>query len=185
MIRRLFGGPINWYYKICPPANGTPLSRRMLVPPQYLKGDNIPGKLKMKMTKLTESQWKVGDHVADHVADNIAESRWKVGDHVAEHVADNVAESQWKLFCYSSLIIMGYFATASQPWFLQSKDFWIGWPHQEITGSMQVMYCWQMSYYVSSTWMLALWEIPRKDMRAMMLHHIATVILIALSRIYK
>ena len=51
--------------------------------------------------------------------------------------------------------------------------------------SMRVLYYAELAYYASSILMLALWEVPRKDQAVMMLHHWATVTLIAFSHAYK
>ena len=46
---------------------------------------------------------------------------------------------------------------------------------------MKVLYVFQQAYYISTTFMLACWEVPRKDSNVMMLHHFMTVVLISLS----
>lgn len=43
------------------------------------------------------------------------------------------------------------------------------------------LYCFELAFYISSIGMLVFWETRRKDFVVMMTHHIATVVLIALS----
>jgi hypothetical protein len=42
---------------------------------------------------------------------------------------------------------------------------------------MQLQYCLESSFYISSIGMLLVWEVRRKDFLAMCIHHIATVVL--------
>jgi hypothetical protein len=46
---------------------------------------------------------------------------------------------------------------------------------------MQLHYCLESSFYISSVVMLLLWEVRRKDFMAMLTHHMATVVLQAAS----
>lgn len=47
--------------------------------------------------------------------------------------------------------------------------------------SMQWLYNLQLSFYISSVFMILLWEIRRRDFAAMFTHHLVTVVLIAAS----
>jgi hypothetical protein len=42
---------------------------------------------------------------------------------------------------------------------------------------MQLQYCLESSFYISSIMMLMTWEVRRKDFVAMCMHHAATVVL--------
>jgi ceramide synthetase len=46
---------------------------------------------------------------------------------------------------------------------------------------MQWLYNLQLSFYISSVFMILLWEIRRRDFAAMFTHHLVTVVLIAAS----
>jgi len=50
---------------------------------------------------------------------------------------------------------------------------------------MQVLYAVELSYYLSTIIMLAVWEVPRKDYPVMMMHHFSTVALIIFTYKYK
>ncbi len=50
---------------------------------------------------------------------------------------------------------------------------------------MKWLYAAETSYYLATTIMLALWEVPRKDFHVMMTHHFATVVSIIFTYKYK
>jgi hypothetical protein len=44
---------------------------------------------------------------------------------------------------------------------------------------MRLLFALQLAYYISTTFTLALWEVPRSDYWVMQIHHCCTVVLIA------
>lgn len=50
---------------------------------------------------------------------------------------------------------------------------------------MRLLYMAELSYYLATIIMLAVWEVPRKDYFVMMMHHFSTVALIIFTYKYK
>ncbi|KAK9804934.1 hypothetical protein WJX73_000695 [Symbiochloris irregularis] len=99
------------------------------------------------------------------------------------HNIDRFCESFWKCTAYSSLLCIGAYALYDQPWLWHTAELWRGWPHYELPGKVQLYYASQLAFYSSSLVMLFSWEERRKDFGVMLLHHIVTVVLIAVSHI--
>jgi len=76
---------------------------------------------------------------------------------------------------------MGVTAIWRQPWVLDSRQLWSGWPEHEFTPPMRVLYNSQLAFYFSSIFTLMFWEVRRNDFLVMFMHHITTVSLLAAS----
>lgn len=50
---------------------------------------------------------------------------------------------------------------------------------------MVLLYNLELGFYISSIFMIVLWEVRRKDFVAMFSHHVVTVILISASLYYR
>nr|GMC78407.1 LAG1 longevity assurance homolog 2-like [Ipomoea batatas] len=92
-------------------------------------------------------------------------------------------ESMWKLAYYATVEYCALKATYHQPWFYDTKQYFRGWPNQELQPSIILIYMCQCGFYVYSIVALLVWETRRKDFAVMMSHHIVTVILISYSYI--
>lgn len=38
-----------------------------------------------------------------------------------------------QLFCYGTFVVAGLYTTGSEPWFRDTRLYWVGWPHQPMT----------------------------------------------------
>ncbi|XP_047323465.1 ASC1-like protein [Impatiens glandulifera] len=99
-------------------------------------------------------------------------------------------ESAWKCLYFISAEILALFVTYNEPWFTDTKYFWVGpgdqlWPDQKLKLKLKGLYMYAAGFYTYSIFALVFWETRRSDFGVSMGHHVATVILIALSYILR
>ncbi|CAN0923891.1 Ceramide synthase 1 LOH3 [Linum grandiflorum] len=99
-------------------------------------------------------------------------------------------ESAWKCIYFLSAEIFAISVTYNEPWFTNTKYFWIGpgdqvWPDQQMKLKLKAMYMYAAGFYTYSIFALIFWETRRSDFGVSMSHHVATVILIILSYIFR
>ncbi|KAG6483373.1 hypothetical protein ZIOFF_060018 [Zingiber officinale] len=92
-------------------------------------------------------------------------------------------ESMWKLTYYATVEIWALSIIQREPWSLDTKQYFKGWPNQELKSSVMLFYMCQCGFYLYSIVALVTWETRRKDFSIMMSHHIVTSILIGFSYI--
>lgn len=95
-------------------------------------------------------------------------------------------ESAWKCIYYLSAEILAIAVTYNEPWFKDTKYFWIGpgdqvWPDQTYKLKLKGLYMYTGGFYTYSIFALIFWETRRSDFGVSMSHHVATFILIVLS----
>ncbi|KAL3814228.1 hypothetical protein ACJIZ3_015496 [Penstemon smallii] len=93
------------------------------------------------------------------------------------------SESMWKLTYYATVEYCVLATTFNDPWFRDIKQYFRGWPNQELKLPLKLIYMCQCGFYIYSSAALLTWETRRKDFTVMMSHHIVTVILLAYSYI--
>ncbi|XP_022737812.1 LAG1 longevity assurance homolog 3-like isoform X1 [Durio zibethinus] len=99
-------------------------------------------------------------------------------------------ESAWKCVYFFSSEILSIYVSYGEPWFTKTKYFWEGpgeqvWPDQKIKLKLKGLYMYAGGFYTYSLFALIFWETRRSDFLVSMLHHIATIILIFLSYIFR
>ncbi|CAI8608725.1 unnamed protein product [Vicia faba] len=97
-------------------------------------------------------------------------------------------ESAWKCIYYLSAEILALYVTYDEPWFTNTRYFWIGpgnqvWPDQKIKLKLKAVYMYTAGFYSYSIFALIFWETRRSDFGVSMSHHVATFMLIVLSYI--
>ncbi|KAL7136355.1 hypothetical protein ABFS83_10G024800 [Erythranthe nasuta] len=90
-------------------------------------------------------------------------------------------ESMWKLTYYATVEFCILATIYQEPWFIDIKKYFTGWPDQELKLPLKLIYMCQCGFYTYSIAALLAWETRRKDFSVMMSHHIVTVILISTS----
>ncbi|CAI9785325.1 unnamed protein product [Fraxinus pennsylvanica] len=95
-------------------------------------------------------------------------------------------ESAWKFVYFLSAEILALLVTYNEPWFTNTKYFWVGpgnqvWPDQKYKLKLKGQYMYDGGFYTYSIFALIFWETRRSDFWASMGHHVATFILIVLS----
>lgn len=93
------------------------------------------------------------------------------------------SESLWKLTYYATVEACILRITYQEPWFRDTKEYFRGWPNQELKLPLKLYYVCQCGFYLYSIAALLTWETRRKDFAVMMSHHVITVILIGYSYI--
>ncbi|KDP31433.1 hypothetical protein JCGZ_11809 [Jatropha curcas] len=99
-------------------------------------------------------------------------------------------ESAWKCVYFLSGEILALTVTYNEPWFTNTKYFWVGpgnqvWPDQKMKLKLKGVYMYAAGFYTYSIFALIFWETRRSDFGVSMSHHVATVILIVLSYIFR
>ncbi|XP_045833300.1 ASC1-like protein [Trifolium pratense] len=99
-------------------------------------------------------------------------------------------ESAWKCIYYLSAEVLALSVTYDEPWFTNTRYFWVGpgsqvWPDQKIKLKLKAVYMYTAGFYSYSIFALIFWETRRSDFGVSMSHHVATVILIVLSYIFR
>ncbi|KAH8942074.1 hypothetical protein BDL97_14G079200 [Sphagnum fallax] len=95
-------------------------------------------------------------------------------------------ESAWKCVYYFSAEVFALAITYNEPWFTDSKHFWLGpgeqrWPNQMTRLKLKVLYGFAGGFYTYSIFALMFWETRRADFGVSMSHHIAAVFLVIFS----
>ncbi|KAM7479190.1 hypothetical protein LguiA_027403 [Lonicera macranthoides] len=93
------------------------------------------------------------------------------------------SESMWKLTYYATVEFCVLKFMYREPWFKDLEGYFRGWPDQELTLPLQLVYMCQCGFYIYSIAALLTWETRRKDFSVMMSHHVVTVFLIGYSYI--
>ncbi|XP_064954906.1 ASC1-like protein 1 [Musa acuminata AAA Group] len=99
-------------------------------------------------------------------------------------------ESAWKFVYFLSGELLSLSVTYNEPWFTRTRYFWVGpgdqvWPDQKIKLKLKAVYMFAAGFYTYSIFALMFWETRRSDFGVSMSHHIATVVLIVLSYIFR
>ncbi|XP_008807030.1 ASC1-like protein 1 [Phoenix dactylifera] len=99
-------------------------------------------------------------------------------------------ESAWKCVYFLSGELLSLSVTYNEPWFKNTRYFWVGpgeqvWPDQKIKFKLKAAYMYAAGFYTYSIFALMLWETRRSDFGVSMSHHVATVVLIVLSYIFR
>ncbi|KAL2542785.1 LAG1 longevity assurance3 [Abeliophyllum distichum] len=99
-------------------------------------------------------------------------------------------ESAWKFVYFLSAEILALVVTYNEPWFTNTKYFWVGpgiqvWPDQKYKLKLKGLYMYAGGFYTYSIFALIFWETRRSDFGVSMGHHVATCILIVLSYIFR
>lgn len=99
-------------------------------------------------------------------------------------------ESAWKCIYFLSAEFLALSVTYDEPWFTNTRYFWVGpgnqvWPDQKIKLKLKGFYMFSAGFYTYSIFALIFWETRRSDFGVSMSHHVATVILIVLSYIFR
>lgn len=99
-------------------------------------------------------------------------------------------ESAWKFVYFLSAELLSLSVTYNEPWFKNTRNFWVGpgeqiWPDQKTKLKLKAVYMFAAGFYTYSIFALLFWETRRSDFGVSMSHHLATVVLIVLSYIFR
>ncbi|MED6180324.1 Ceramide synthase loh2 [Stylosanthes scabra] len=92
---------------------------------------------------------------------------------------EKCSESMWKLLYYATAEAYILKNIYQEPWFTDSKLYFIDWPNHELKSPVRFYYLMQCGFYIYSIAAILTWETRRKDFAVMFSHHVITVMLIA------
>ncbi|BEI81962.1 hypothetical protein CcaverHIS002_0211220 [Cutaneotrichosporon cavernicola] len=92
-------------------------------------------------------------------------------------------EQGYAVFYFGIMGTAGILVMKQLPtWWYKTENFWLGYPHREMTWRLKTYYLVQAAYWCQQTIILALKiEKPRKDFKELVAHHIVTLWLIGWS----
>ncbi|XP_061077891.1 ceramide synthase 2-like [Conger conger] len=89
-------------------------------------------------------------------------------------------EASWRFIFYLLACIGGLIALYDKPWFYDTREVWVGFPKQSMLASQYWYYIIEMSFYWSLLFSVAS-DVKRKDFKEQIIHHLATLTLLAFS----
>lgn len=89
-------------------------------------------------------------------------------------------ENSWRCIYYTYSFMYGVIVLWDKSWFWDIKNCWYGYPHQSVESGIWWYYMISMSFYWSLTASQFL-DVKRKDFWQMFIHHVVTLLLLALS----
>lgn len=89
-------------------------------------------------------------------------------------------ESSWRCIYYAFSFTFGMFVLWDKSWMWDIKSCWHGFPHQSLDGDVWWYYMISMGFYWSLT-ISQFVDVKRKDFWQMFVHHMVTLLLMALS----
>uniref|UniRef100_U5EU05 Putative schlank n=1 Tax=Corethrella appendiculata TaxID=1370023 RepID=U5EU05_9DIPT len=89
-------------------------------------------------------------------------------------------ENSWRCLYYTYSFIFGLIILWDKPWLWDIKNCWYGYPHQSVSNDVWWYYMISMAFYWSLT-VSQFFDVKRKDFWQMFVHHMITILLIALS----
>ncbi|XP_054631173.1 ceramide synthase 2 isoform X2 [Dunckerocampus dactyliophorus] len=90
------------------------------------------------------------------------------------------SEASWRCVFYFFAFVGGILALYDKPWFYNIKEVWAGFPKQSLLQSQYWYYFLEMGFYLSLLLSLT-FDVKRKDFKEQVIHHIATLTLLAFS----
>ncbi|XP_062316649.1 ceramide synthase 2 [Osmerus eperlanus] len=89
-------------------------------------------------------------------------------------------EASWRFVFYLSAFVGGLLSLYDKPWFYDLREVWAGFPKQSMLTSQYRYYMVEIGFYFSLLLSLT-FDVKRKDFREQVIHHIATLTLLAFS----
>ncbi|XP_053373125.1 ceramide synthase 2-like isoform X2 [Mercenaria mercenaria] len=89
-------------------------------------------------------------------------------------------DSGWHFMFYTTSFIYGLCLLWNKPWFGKTMECWVGWPKQHVSNDIYWYYMIELGFYCSLIFTL-LSDHKRSDFGQMIVHHIATIVLIYFS----
>ncbi|CAL8293480.1 unnamed protein product [Boreogadus saida] len=89
-------------------------------------------------------------------------------------------EASWRCTFYLFAFLGGILALYDKPWLYTLRDVWEGFPKQSMLPSQYWYYLMEMGFYLSLLLSLT-FDVKRKDFKEQVVHHIATLTLLAFS----
>lgn len=89
-------------------------------------------------------------------------------------------ENSWRCIYYTYSFTYGIIVLWNKPWLWNVKECWYGYPHQSVENDIWWYYMISMAFYWALT-VTQFFDVKRKDFWQMFIHHMVTLLLMALS----
>ncbi|XP_026102606.1 ceramide synthase 2-like [Carassius auratus] len=89
-------------------------------------------------------------------------------------------EASWRFVFYLVAFSAALVSLVQTPWFWDHRECWRGYPRQAVTEAQFWYYIMELAFYLSLLLCVSV-DIKRKDFKEQIIHHIATIFLIAFS----
>ncbi|BFZ01301.1 hypothetical protein BsWGS_04340 [Bradybaena similaris] len=89
-------------------------------------------------------------------------------------------DSSWRGLFYFAIFWYGIYLHLDKPWFYDTVMVWKGWPHHHVSDDIYWYYMVEGAFYISLLFSLFT-DHKRKDFSQMVIHHVATLLLMSLS----
>nr|XP_055072849.1 ceramide synthase 4a isoform X1 [Misgurnus anguillicaudatus] len=89
-------------------------------------------------------------------------------------------EASWRFVFYLAVFSGGLISLIHTPWFWDQRECWHGYPRQAVAEAQYWYYVVELSFYLSLLLCVSV-DTKRKDFKEQIVHHIATIFLIAFS----
>ncbi|XP_056098654.1 ceramide synthase 4a isoform X1 [Rhinichthys klamathensis goyatoka] len=89
-------------------------------------------------------------------------------------------EASWRFVFYLIAFSAGLISLINTSWFWDHRECWHGYPRQAVAEAQYWYYIMELSFYLSLLLCVSV-DIKRKDFKEQIIHHIATIFLIAFS----
>ncbi|PNP59756.1 hypothetical protein THARTR1_00635 [Trichoderma harzianum] len=93
------------------------------------------------------------------------------------------SEQAWNIIHYSVFWPLGLYIWYTSPYYLNMTELWTGWPSREISGTMKFYFLTQLAFWLQQMLVVHI-EKQRKDYWLTIVHHFATIALVAASYSY-
>ncbi|XP_029285626.1 LOW QUALITY PROTEIN: ceramide synthase 4a [Cottoperca gobio] len=90
------------------------------------------------------------------------------------------SEASWRFVFYVASFTAGLGSLFDTPWLWDHRECWRGYPKQPVAEAHYCYYVLEMGFYLSLLLCVSV-DVKRKDFREQVIHHIATIFLIAFS----
>ncbi|KAL4222130.1 Ceramide synthase 2 [Mactra antiquata] len=165
--------------------------RYLMTPVGYLCGVKRKRVVKSKPNPVLEEYFQKNGTTSNNNVESIAkqtdlserEVERELKNRKAKGVADDIVkfrECGWHFTFYLGTFVYGLVILWNKSWFWETKMCWKGWPKLNVPVDVYWYYLVELSFY----WCLVfsmMTEHKRKDFTQMIVHHIATIILIYFS----
>ena len=99
---------------------------------------------------------------------------------VQKSPVDKFTETMFRWTYYSGALLYGAIVVMSKPWFWDLNQCWIGYPRHPVDSDIYYYYLVQLSFYMYLS-ISQFSDVKRKDFWQMLVHHVATILLLLFS----
>ncbi|KAJ3364028.1 sphingosine N-acyltransferase lag1 [Allomyces javanicus] len=99
---------------------------------------------------------------------------------VPRRLWDRFGEQGWLVVYYTLAFSVGFKILYASPYWLNTAQFWVDYPHKYVTGEFKAYYLVQLAFWIQQLFVVHI-EKPRKDYTQYVVHHLVTCTLLVSS----